>query len=125
MKDIRAKFGITNLTQSLDIGQNSDGGISDLPISGQSLVNKLCHNSRTSHDTNMKLGTVIKLVKKNTARLKNFDDDVKSTNCDVIVFFPIYGRFAAIQGPDSGRMVYKTYVSNDNNLLSSKNWKQN
>ena len=34
MRDIRAKFGIPNSPESLDIGQNSDGGISDFRISG-------------------------------------------------------------------------------------------
>ena len=33
-----------------------------------------------------------------------------SANCDM-VFFQIYGQFAAIEKPDSGRMVYKTYFS--------------
>ena len=33
-----AKFGIHNLPQSLDIGQNSEGVISDFQISGQSLI---------------------------------------------------------------------------------------
>ena len=33
-----------------------------------------------------------------------------STNFDVIVFFPIYGQFAAIRKPYSGLMVYKTYI---------------
>ena len=28
----------------------------------------------------------------------------------LFVFFPIYGQFAAIWKPDSGRMVYKTYI---------------
>ena len=41
-------------------------------------------------------------------------------NCDVIVFFPIYGQFAAIRMPDSGRMVYNIYVFINNNLLSYK-----
>ena len=34
MRDIRAKFGIPNSPESPDIGQNSDGGISDFRISG-------------------------------------------------------------------------------------------
>ena len=46
-------------------------------------------------------------------------------NCDIIVIFPIYGQFGAIQKPDSGRMVCKTYIFINNNLLSYKNWKQN
>ena len=41
IKDIRAKFGIPNLPQSPDIRQNSDKGISDFRISGQSLINLL------------------------------------------------------------------------------------
>ena len=68
----------------------------------------------------MKLEPVIKLDKKNTATSKKFDDDAISANFDVIIFFPIYGQFAAIRKPDSGRMVYKTYIFN-NNLLPYKN----
>ena len=37
-----------------------------------------------------------------------------STNCDVITFFAIYGQFAAIRKPDSGRMICKTYNSYQN-----------
>ena len=48
-----------------------------------------------------------------------------SANCGVIVFFPIYGQFAAIREPDSEGMVYKTCISISNNFLSYKNWKQN
>ena len=47
-----------NSHQSPDVGQNSDGGISDFRISGQSLIIEICHNSRTSDDINMKLGPV-------------------------------------------------------------------
>ena len=60
-----AKFGIPNLAQSPDIGQNSNGDISDYQSSGQSLKKENCHNSRTSDDTDMKLGPVIKLDKRN------------------------------------------------------------
>ena len=38
IRDIRDKFQIPNLTQSLDIGQNSDRDISDFWISGQSFL---------------------------------------------------------------------------------------
>ena len=38
-------------------------------ISSQSLINKNCHNSRTSNDIDMKLGSATKLDKKNTAIL--------------------------------------------------------
>ena len=46
-------------------------------------------------------------------------------NCAVIVFFPIYDLFTVIWKPHSGRMVYKTYIFINNNLLSYKSWKQN
>ena len=48
-----------------------------------------------------------------------------SANCDIIVIFPIYGQFGAIRKPDFGRMVSKTYIFINSNLLSYKNWKQN
>ena len=50
MRNIRAKFGIPNQLQSPDIGQNSDGCISNFQISGPSLIKENCHNSRTSRD---------------------------------------------------------------------------
>ena len=89
IRDARAKFGIPYLSQSLDIGQNSDGGISDFRISGQSLIKRNCHNSWTSDDIDMELGPVTELDKKNKTTSKKFDDDVMSENCDVIVIFPI------------------------------------
>ena len=65
------------------------------PISGF-LVNFLqkkivCHNSRTSDDIDMGLGPVTKLDKRNKVMSKNFDVDIMSANCDVIVIFPSYG----------------------------------
>ena len=60
IRDIRVKFGIPNLPQSPDIEQNSDEGISDFRIFGQSLIKENCHNSRTSDDIDMKLGPVTK-----------------------------------------------------------------
>ena len=50
----------------------------------------------------MKHGAVTRLDKKKTMTSKN-DDDV-STNYDVIIIFPIYGLFGAIQNPESGCM---------------------
>ena len=64
-------FGIPNLLQSPDIGQNSDGGISDFRISGQSLIKENCHNSRTSDDINVKLRPLTKLDKRNKTASKN------------------------------------------------------
>ena len=67
----------------------------------------------------MKLGPVTKLDKRNRATSKQFDDDAMSKNCDV-VFFPIYGQFAAIRKPDSQGIVFKTYIFINSNLLSYK-----
>ena len=70
--DIHAKFGIPTLPQSPNIGQNSDRGISNFWISGQSLIKVNCHNSRTSDDIDMKLGPVTKLHKRNKTTSKKF-----------------------------------------------------
>ena len=99
MRDISSKFGIPNLSQSPDTRQNSDGDISDFRP-----------DSRTSHETSTS---------------KKIDDDVMSTNCNVIVFFPIYGQFTAIWKLDSRGMVYETYIFINNNFLLYKNWKHN
>ena len=68
----------------------------------------------------MKLGQVIKVDKRNKATSKKFADNVRSTNCDLIVNFPIYGQFGASRKPDSGRIVCKTYIFINSNLLSYK-----
>ena len=44
-----------------------------------------------------------------------------SANCDVPVIFQIYGQFAAFQKPDSGSMVYKTYIFIKSNLTETEN----
>ena len=62
--------GVTNSSQSPDIGQNSDGGISDFRISGQSFIKENCHNSRTSDDIDMTLGPITELNKKNEVTSK-------------------------------------------------------
>ena len=41
IRELRAKLGIPNLSQSPDIGQKPDGGISDFWISGQSLLKEI------------------------------------------------------------------------------------
>ena len=120
IRNILVKLGIFNSPQSPDIGQNPDGGISDFRISGQSLIKENFHNSRTTDDINMKLVPVTKLGKRNKTLPKKFDDDFISENYDVIVIFPIYHQFGAIQKLDSGSIVYKTYIFIDNNLLSYK-----
>ena len=79
MSYIRATFDVHNLPQSPDIGQNSDRGISDFRISGQSLKKENCHNS--SDDIHMKLGPVTKLDKRNKTKLEDFDFDVILESC--------------------------------------------
>ena len=52
----------------------------------------------------MKLGSVTKRVKRNTAMSKKIGDDAISTNCCAIVIFPIYGQFGATWKHDFGRV---------------------
>ena len=96
------------MSQSPDIGQDSDRGISDFRISGQTLIKENRHNSRASDDIHMKLWPVTELGKRNETMSEKFDYDVISKNRNVIVIFPIYGRFGAIWKLDFGRMVCKT-----------------
>ena len=101
--------------------QNSDMGISDFQISGQSFIKENCHNSITSDDIDMKLGSVTKIDKRNKSTSKIFDDDVTSENCDAIIIFSLYGQFGDIRKPDSRHRVHNTYVFINSNLLSYKN----
>ena len=73
----------------------------------------------------MKVGPVTKLDKVNTTTSKNFDDHIMWVSFDVIFFFPIYIKFAAMLDPVFGCMVYKTYIFINSNLSFYKNWKQN
>ena len=100
------------MPQSPDIGQNSDGVISDFPISGQSLIKENCLNSITSDDIDMKLGPITKCDKRNKTMSK-FDDDAITQNCDVIVIFPILSQFAAVQRPDteSAKFMFSVIVT--------------
>ena len=63
----------------------------------------------------------MKKTKKKKTKKKKKNDDVISAHCYIIVIFPIYGQFGAIWKPDSRRMVCKTYIFNNSNLLSNKN----
>ena len=91
------------MSQSPNIEQNSDSDISNFWISRQSP----------------------KPDKKNKTTSKKIDDDAMLENCNVIAIFPIYGKFEEIRKPGSGRIVSKTYIIINSNLLSYKNWKQN
>ena len=75
---ILANFCVHNLAQSPDIRQNSDEGIYDFRISGQSLIKVNCYNSRTSDDIDIKLGPVTKFDKRNKTTSKKFNDEVMS-----------------------------------------------
>ena len=69
----------------------------------------------------MKLGPVTKLDTKNKMTPKKFGDDVISTNCEVIVIFPIFGQFGAIRKSGSQCIVCETYIFISSNVLSYKN----
>ena len=69
----------------------------------------------------MKLVSITKIDKKNKTTSKKFDDDVISESCDIIPIFPIYGQFGAIRKLDSRRIVCKSYMFINSNLLPYKN----
>ena len=68
----------------------------------------------------MKLGPVTKLDERNKTTSKEFDDNVMSANCDIILIFPIYGQLEAIWRPDFGCIVCKTYIFSSKKFLSCK-----
>ena len=57
------------LPQSRNIGENSDRVILNFWSSGQSLIKRNCHNSRTSDDIDMKLRPVSHIDKRNKTTL--------------------------------------------------------
>ena len=95
IRDIHARFGIRYSSLSPDIGQNSDGGISDFRVSVQSFIKENCHNSRFNDDIDRKLGPVTKLDKRNKKTSKK-DNDVVSENCDVTCNFSIYSQMHSL-----------------------------
>ena len=121
IRDKRAKFGIHNSSRSPDIGQNSDGGISDILISGESLIKENCHISRTSADIDMNLGPVTKFDKRNKTTSKKFDNDVIPENCDLKIVIVISGFLANLE-QSGGRIpsrVCKSYIFSNSNLSST------
>ena len=107
--------------QSPDIGPNSDGGLSDIRISGQSLIKESYPNSRTSDNIDMNLGSVTKIDKRNKTTSKRFDDGIMLENFDVIFIFRIFGHSGTVWRPDSRNRVCKSYFFSKTNLLSYKN----
>ena len=71
----------------------------------------------------MKLGPVTKFEKQ--GNIKNVWRWCYIGICDVIVIFRIYGQFEAIRKWESARIVCKTYIFFNSNLLSDKNWNRN
>ena len=67
----------------------------------KSLIKENYHKSRNSDDMDMKLRPVTKLYNRNKTTSKNFDDDIMSENCGIIIIFLIYGQFGAIRNLDS------------------------
>ena len=55
---------------SFQILAKPDGGVSNFQSSGKSFINKNCHDFRTNHEIDVKLGPVTKLDKRNTTTLK-------------------------------------------------------
>ena len=70
IRHVSTTFGIRNSTQSPDIAQNSDGGITDFRISSQSLTKGNCHISKTRYDIDMELGPVTEIDKRNKTTAK-------------------------------------------------------
>ena len=84
------------------------------------IVKENCHNSRTSNDIDVKLGSVTKLNKWSKTRSKKFDDDVMTANCDVSVIFL---QFIANLGPFGSRIpdessVKRTFSLKENFYLT-------
>ena len=73
----------------------------------------------------MKLGPISKLDKGNKKTLRKIVDDAMSENFDVIPIFLIYGQLGRIRKLDSRRVVSKTYIFINSNLLSYKIYKHN
>ena len=117
---------LSNLLEPPYIGKNSEGGIFDFWISGQSLVKENCRNFKISYDAEMKLEPETKLDDRNRTTLKR----LSMVPCRQIVtslsFFFIYDQFGAIHKPGFGRTICKTYIFIIiSGLLSCKIWRQN
>ena len=115
IRDIGAKFGIPNLSQSPGIGQNSDRGIPDFQVSGLSLMKENCHNFRTCDDIDKKLEPVTKLDKTNKTKSKK----LMMKSCLKVVTSLSFSNLWPIWSNPEARCFFNS------NLLSYKNWKQN
>ena len=110
IKNIRAKLGIPNSTQTPDTDQNSDQSFFYFWFSGQLFI-------VLTVKTHTKLGPVnnrTKVNQRNTSSSTNLGDKVMLTNCNVIVFFFNLGQICRHL---ESIMVYKTYIFSNSNLL--------
>ena len=117
---ICTRFGIPNPLQSPDIGQNTNGGISNFLISGQFLINKNFSNSRTSSDVDIKVGPVTNLTRE-TRQCQNLKKKkkLKMILCQQIVTSLSFFQFIANLDQSRNRiLVCKTYIFIISNLLS-------
>ena len=121
IRDVHGKFGIPNSRQSPDIGQNSDGGISDFPFSGQSLIKGNCRNSRTSVDIDKKLGPVTKRHKRNKTRSKKLTMTSFRKIVTPLIFFQFTANFEQFGSRIPDALVCKTYIFITSNLYLTKN----
>ena len=69
--------------------------ISDIWNPGQSLLNKKCNHSRTSHDIDIKVGPVTTLDKRSTATSKKIENDVMWRYCLFSDLWPICSHLEA------------------------------
>ena len=119
IRNVHVKFGILYLPQFPDIGQNSAAGIagiSDCWLSGQSLINGNCHNSRTRDDIDIKIWPV---TKHNVKKIWRWDHVGKLwRRC----YFSNLVESSRLL--DSQRIFYRTYVFINSNHFSYKNRKQ-
>ena len=69
----------------------------------------------------MKLVPITKIDNRKKTTSNGIEDDVMPVSCDVIFIFPIYRQFGVIRKLDSRRIVCKTYIFIDSNLLFYKN----
>ena len=83
------------MSQSSDIGQNSDGGISDFRISADQSPIKKIVNSRTSNDINMKLEPVTKIDSRTKTTLKNLTVTPGREILTSLLFFQIMANLEA------------------------------
>ena len=83
-----------------------------------------CKNSITSNDIDMKFGQVTQHDKRNKKVSKIFWLWPHISKLWRHWHFSGLLQFGAIQRPDSGRIVCKTYISINSNVLSYKKWKK-